>query len=164
MDVRVWPKRRLSPERIDAFKLVLEKTLESSLDCNIKPVNPKGSQSWIFIGRSDVESKSIRWLILWPLDSKNCLIGKDPYAGKDWRREEKGMTEDEMVGWHHWLYGHDFEQALGVGDVQKNLECCSPWSLKESDTTERLNWTELNKLFRGKVHKEFSKFLEDFSV
>ena len=141
-----WAKKKaLEPWRIDAFKLVLEKTLESPLDCKIKPVNLKGSQSWIFIGRTDVESKTP---ILWPPDAKNCLIGKDPYAGKDWRQKEKGTTEDEMVGWHHRLDGHKFEQALGVGDGQKSLECCSPWNLKESDTAERLNkviklsWTE----------------------
>ena len=141
-----WAKKKaLEPWRIDAFKLVLEKTLESPLDCKIKPVNPKGNQSWIFIRRTDVESKTP---ILWPPDAKNCLIGKDPYAGKDWRQKEKGTTEDEMVGWHHRLDGHKLEQALGVGDGQKSLECCSPWNLKESDTAERLNkviklsWTE----------------------
>ena len=78
--------------------------------------------------------------ILWPPDAKSWLIGKDPDAGKDWRRKEKGATEDEMVGWHHWLDGPEFEQALGVGDGQGSLECCSPWGHKESDTTERLNW------------------------
>jgi len=92
------------------WTVVLEKTLESPLDCKeIKPVNPKGNQSWIFIGRTDAEAP-----ILWPPDEKNWLIWKDPDAGKDWRWEEKGMTEDEMAGWHHWLDGHEFEQALGV--------------------------------------------------
>ena len=89
------------------WTVVLEKTLESPLDCNeIQPVHPKGDQSWVFIGRTDVETET---LILWPPDVKNWLIWKDPDAGKNWRWEEKGMTEDEMVGWHHWLDGHEFE-------------------------------------------------------
>ena len=118
---------------------VLEKTLESPLDSKeIKPVNPKGNQSWIFIGRTDAEAKTP---ILWPHDARNWLLGKDPDAGKDWRREEKGTTEDEMVGWHHRLDGHEFEWALGAGDGQGGLACCSLWSRKESDTTEQLNWT-----------------------
>ena len=82
--------------------------------------------------------------ILWLPDVKNWLLGKDPDAGKDWRQEEKGMTEDEVVGWHHWLSGHEFEQALGVGDGQGNLECCCPWGRKESDMTEQLNWIDPN--------------------
>ena len=104
--------------------VVLEKTLETPLDCKkIKPVNPKGYQRWILIGRIDAEAET---LILWPPDAKSQLIGKDPYAGKDWRREEKGTTEDETVGWHHRLDGHEFEQALGAGDGQGGLVCCSP--------------------------------------
>ena len=122
--------------------MVLEKTLESPLDCKeIKPVNPKGNQSWIFIGRTDAEAETST---LWPPDVKNWLTEKDPDAGKDWRREEKGTTEDEMVGWHHQLNGHKSEQALGVGDGQGSLAWCSPWDHKESDTTERLNWTDLS--------------------
>ena len=122
--------------------MVLEKALESPLECKeIKPVHPKGNQSWIFTGRSDANAETP---ILWPLDAKNWLIGKDPDAGKDWRQEEKGMTEDEMLGWHHQLNGHEFKQAPGVGDGQGSLVCCSPWDRKESDTTEWLNWTELN--------------------
>ena len=120
--------------------VVLEKTLERPLDSKeIKPVNPKGNQPWIFIGRTDAEAET---LILGPPDAKNWLFGKDPDAGKDWRQEEKGTTEDEMVGWHHQLDGHEFEQALGVGDGQRSLVCCSPWDRKESDTTERLNWAD----------------------
>ena len=119
------------------WTMVLEKNLASPLDStDIKPVNPKGSQSWIFIRRIETESEAP---ILWPPDVKNWLIGKNPDAGKDWGQEEKGMTEDEMVGWHHWLDGHEFEQAPGV-DGQGSLACFSPWGRKESDTTEQLNW------------------------
>ena len=122
--------------------MVLERTLESPLDCKeIKPINLKGNQSWIFIGGTDAEAEA---LILWPPDVKSRLTGKDPDARKDWRQEEKGTTEDEMVGWNHRFSEHEFEQALGDGEGQGSLACCSPWSCKESDTTERLNWTELN--------------------
>ena len=121
--------------------MVLEKTLESPLDCKkIQPVNPKGNQSWKFTRRIDAEAETP---VLWPPGLKNWLIRKDPDPGKDWRQEEKGTTEDEMIGWHHWLDGHEFEQALGVGDGQGSLACCSPWGRKELDTTEQLNWTEL---------------------
>ena len=117
---------------------MLEKTLESPLDCKeIQPVHPEGDQSWIFIGRTDVEADTP---ILWPPDAKNQLLGRDPDAGKDWRQEEKWMTEDEMVGWHHWCDGHEFEWALGVGDGQGSLACGNPWGRKELDTTEWLNW------------------------
>jgi len=102
----------------------------------IQPVNPKGNQPWIFIGRTDAEAETP---ILWPPDVKNWLIEKDPDAEKDWRQEEKGTIEDEMVGLHHWLDGHEFEPAPGAGDGQRSLRCCSPWNLKESDTTEWLN-------------------------
>ena len=113
---------------------MLEKTLESPLDSkDIKPANPKGNQSWIFIGRTDVEAEAP---ILWPPDEKSWLIWKDPNAEKDWRQEEKGMTEGEMVGWHHQLNDHEFEQALRVGDGEGSLACCSPWGLKELDSTE----------------------------
>ena len=125
------------------WTVVLEKTLESPLNCKeIQPVHPKGNQSWIFTGRTDVESET---LILWPPDVKNWLIWKDPDAGKDWRQEGNGTTEDEMVGWHHWLNGHEFEWAPGVSDGEGSLACCSPWGRKESDMTERLNSTELNQ-------------------
>ena len=121
---------------------MLEKTLERPLDCKeIQPVHPKGNQSWIFIGRTDAEAEAP---VLCPPNAKNWLIGKDPDAGKDWREEEKRMTENEMVGWHHWLDEHEFEQAPGVGDGLVSLVCCSPWGHKESDTTERLTWTELD--------------------
>ena len=120
------------------WTVMLEKTLESPLDCKeIQLVHSKGDQSWIFIGRTDVEAET---LILWPPDAKNWLLGKDPDAGKDWRREEKGTTEDEMAGWHHRLNGREFQWTLGVGDGQGGLSYCSPWGRKDSDTTERLNW------------------------
>ena len=118
------------------WTVVLQKILESPLDCKeIKLINPNGNQSWIFIGRTGAEAETP---VLWPLDAKNWLIGKAPDAGKDWR--QKGMTEDEMAGWHHQLNRHEFEQALGVGDGQRSLVCCSPWGHKESDMTEWLNW------------------------
>ena len=125
------------------WTVVLEKTLKSPLDCKeIHPlVDPKGSQSWIFIGKTDAEAETP---ILWPPDAKSRLVGKDPDAGKNWRQEEKGTTEDEMVGWHHWLNGHEFKQTPGVGNGQRSLTCYSPWGCKGSDTTEQLNWTELN--------------------
>ena len=124
--------------------VMLEKTLERSLlFCKeIQPVHPKGNQSWIFTGRTDAEAEAP---VLRP-DAKKWLIGKDPDAGKDWRQEEKGMTEDEMVGWHHWLNGHEFEKTLDVGDGQGGLACCDSRGRKELDMTERLNWTELNLL------------------
>ena len=122
------------------WTVVLEKTLESPLDCKeIQPVHPKGGQSWVFIGRTDVEAETP---VLWPLDAKSWLIGKDPHAGKDWRQEKKGTTEDEMVGWHQWLDGLGFGWTLGVGDGQGGLACCDSWGCKELDTTERLNLTE----------------------
>ena len=122
---------------------VLEKTLEIPLDCKeIQPVHPKGDQSWEIIGRTDVEAKSPT---LWPPDMKSRLIWKDPVAGKNWGQEEKGMTEDEMVGCHHWLNGHGFGWTPG-GDGQGGLTCCGSWSCKDADTTEWLNWTELNWL------------------
>ena len=122
--------------------LVWEKTLESPLECKeIQPVHPKRYQSWVFIGRTDVEAKMA---ILWTPDAKSWLIGKDPDAVRDWGQEEKGMTEDEMAGWHHRLDGHGSWWTLGVGDGQEGLVCCGSWGCKESDTTEQLSWTELN--------------------
>ena len=119
---------------------MLEKTLESPLDCKeIQPVHPKGDQSWVFTGRTDVEAETP---ILWPPDVKNWLIWKDTDAGKDWGQEEKGMTEDKMVGWHHRLNGHGFGWTLGVGDGQGGLVCCGSWGHKESEMSERLNWTD----------------------
>ena len=131
-------KESWAPKKWCFWTVVLVKTLESLLDRKeIKPVHPKGNQSWIFIGRTDAKAETP---ILQPPDANNWLIGKDPDAGKDWRQEEKGTTEDEMVGWHHWLDGHEFEQALGVDDEQGSLACYSPWGHKELDMTEQLNW------------------------
>ena len=141
--VRMWEldhKESWVPRNWWFWTAVLEKALESPLDSKeIQPVHPKGDQSWIVIGRTDAEAEAP---ILWPPDVTNWLIWKDPDAGKDWRWEEKGMTEYEMVGWHHRLNGHEFEETLGVGNGQGGLACCSPWGHKESDTTEWLNWTD----------------------
>ena len=120
---------------------MLEKTLESPLECKeIKPVNPKRNQSRIFIERTDTEAKTPKLLLP---DAKNWLSEKDPDTGKDWKQEEKGITEDKMVGWYHWLDGHEFEQEAVVHDGQGSLACCSTWGHKESDMTEQLNWTEI---------------------
>ena len=128
-------KKGWAPKNWCFWTVVLEKTLESSLDCKeIKPVNSKVNQSWIFIERTNAETPT-----LWPSDVKSQLIRKDPDAGKDWRQEEKGTTEDEMVGWHHQLSGPEFEPAWGDNEGQGSLACCSPWGHKESDTTKWLN-------------------------
>ena len=122
------------------WTVVLEKSLESPLDCKeIQPVHSKGDLSWVFIERTDVKAEAP---ILWPSDAKSWLIGEDPDAGKGWGQEGKGMTEDEMVGWHHGLNGHRFGWTPGVGDGQGGLVCCGSWGRKESDTTEQLIWTE----------------------
>ena len=125
--------------------MVLEKTLvvlESPLDSKeIKPVHPKGNQPWIFTGRTDAEAP-----ILWPPDVKSRLIGKDPDTGKDWRQKERSVTEDEMVGWHHWCNGHELGQTPGDGEGQGGLACCSPWGYRESDVTWPWlgNWATTN--------------------
>ena len=138
------------------WTMVLEKTLESPLDCQeIQPVHPKGDQSWVFIGKTDVEAEAP---ILWPPNVKSWLIWKNPDVGKDWGQEEKGTTEDEMAGWHHRLDGHGFGWTPGVGDGQGGLACCSSWGLKESYTTQRLNWTESNNCI-SLITTEFSVFL-----
>ena len=128
------------------WTVVLEKTVESPLDCKeIQPVHPKGNQSWVFIGSTDAEAGTP---VLWPPDAKNWLTGKDPDAGKDWRKEEKGTTKDEKVGWHHWLDRHEFEQALGAGDGQGRL--VSMGSESAQSQTQLSDWTELiciNNLF-----------------
>ena len=148
-----WPKAVLS--LLDCSSIVSASIPFPNLQL-FETSHPKGNQSWIFIGSTDAEAETA---ILWPPDAKNWLIGKDPDAGKDWRWEEKGTTEDETVGWHHPLDGHEFEQAPGAGDGQGGLVCCSPWGCKESDTTEQLNWTELAHWNSGKVMKaEWSLF------
>ena len=150
-----WAIKKAEHRRIWCFwTVVLEKTLESPMDGKeIQPVNPKGNQSWIFIGRTDAEAEAP---ILWLPDAKNRLIGKDPDARKDWR-QEKGMTEDEVVGWHHQLNGHEFEQALEVGDGQRSLACCSPWGHKESATTELLDWKWMHRLIWGNTEENICK-------
>ena len=136
-----WAIKKTELKNWCFWTVVLEKTLESPLDCKvIQPVHPKGNQSWIFIGRTDIEAETP---ILWPPGAKNWLIWKDPDAGKDWRQKEKGTTGDELVVRHHQRDRHEFEQAPGVGDGQGSLACCSPWCCKELDTTEQLNWLKL---------------------
>ena len=134
--VRMWEldyKESWVPKNWCFWTVVLEKTLESPLNSKESQwVHPQANQSWIFIGRTDAEAETA---ILWPPDMKNWLLGKDPDAGKDWRWEEKGRTEDEMVGWHHRFKGHEFEWTQGVGDGQGGLVCCTPWSHKELDMT-----------------------------
>ena len=143
MDMRVGLQRKLHAEELMLLNCgVKEDSWESCKE--IHPINPKGNQSWIFIGRTNAKAESP---ILSPPDEKNWLLREDPDAGKDWRREVKGTTEDEMVGWHHRLNGHEFEEALGVGDGQGGLACCSPWGRKESDMTERLNWIDSKYAF-----------------
>ena len=131
-----------APKNLCFWTVVLEKTLESLLDCKeTQPVHPNGDPSWLFIGRTDVEAET---LILWPPDMKSWLIGKDAGAGKDWGQEEKGTTEDEMVGWHHRLDEQELGWTPRVGDGEGGLVCCGSWGRRESDTTEWLNWTELS--------------------
>ena len=131
------------------WTVVLEKTLESLLDCKeIKLVNLKRNQPWIFTGRTDAEAP-----ILWPPDLKSLLIGKDPDAGKDWRQEEKGVTEDEMVGWHHWLNGHESEQTVGDGEGQGRLVCYSPWVAKSQ--TQLSNWITTTVLYTKAVPRSY---------
>ena len=148
-----------APKNWCFWTVVLEKTLESPLDCKeIQPVHAKGDQTWVFIERTDVEGETP---ILWPHDVKSWLIGKDPDAGRDWGQEEKETTEDEMVGWHHRLDRHGFGWTPEVGDGQGDLACCSSWGHKESDTTEWLNWTEPVFLYE-KFHGQRS--LEGYSL
>ena len=135
--VQMWAldhKQGWAPKKLMIWTVVLGKTLESPLDSKeIKQVNPKGNQPWIFTGSIDAEAEAP---VLWSPDVKSWLTGKDPDSGKDWgQEEEKGTTKDEMVGWHHWLSGHEFEQTLGDSEGQERLVCCSPWDCKESDTT-----------------------------
>ena len=132
MDVRVGLRRRLSAEELMLLNCDVGEDSRESLGL-------QRDQSWVFIGRTDVKAETP---ILWPPDAKSWLIWKDPDAGKDWGQEETGMTEDEMIGWHHRLHGHGFGWTPGVGDGQGGLAYCGSWGCKESDTTEWLNWTE----------------------
>ena len=159
-----WTVKKAEHWRIWCFwTVVLEKTLESPLDCKeIQLVHSEGDQPWDFFGRNDAKAETP---VLWPSHVKSWLIGKDSDAGRDLGQEEKGTTEDEMAGWHHWLDGHEFEWIPGVGDGQGGLACCYSWGRKESDTTEWLNWTELNytKIFncveRSKLRKILKKMV-----
>ena len=157
----VWEldyKESWEPKNWCFWAMMLEKTLESPLDFEeIQPVHPKGDQSWVFIGRTDVEAETP---VLWPPDVKSWLIWKDPDAGKDWGQEEKGTTEDEMVGWHHRLNGHGFGWILGVGDGQEGLVCCSSWGHKELDMTE---WNELNWIEKDLSRKAMEIYLLIFA-
>ena len=136
-----------APKNWCFWTVVLQKTLESPLDCKeIQPVHSEGDQPWDFFGRNDAKDET---LVLWPPHEKSWLIGKDSDAGRDWGQEEKGTTEDEMAGWHHWLDGCESEWTLGVGDGQGGLACCDSWGRKESDTTEWLNWTEAGPIWQG---------------
>ena len=140
MDVRVGLWRKLSAEELMLLNCGVGEDLESSLDCKeIPPVHLEGDQPWDFFGRNDAKAEPP---VLWPPYAKSWLIGKDSDSGRDWGQKEKGTTEDEMAGWHHWLDGRESEWTLGVGDGQRGLACCDWWGRKESDTTERLNWTE----------------------
>ena len=131
------------------WTVVLEKPLESPWDCKkIQPVHSEGDQPWDFFGSNDAKAESP---VLWPPHVKSWLIGKDSDAGRDWGQEEKGMTEDEIAGWHHWLDEHEFGWTPGVDDRQGGRACCSSWGHKESDTTEWLNWTELGVLCSDKI-------------
>ena len=139
------------------WTVVLEKTLESPLDCKeVHPVHSKGDQSWVFIGRTNAKAGTP---VLWPPHAKSWLIGKGSDAGRDWGQEEKGMIEDEMVGWHHWLDGHKFGWSPGVGGGQGGLVCCNSWGHKELDTTERLNWTKLKSMIKLTVNRSMSSSL-----
>ena len=143
MDVRVGLWRRLSVKELMLLNCGVGEDSSESLGLQGDPTNPKVDQPWAFIGSNDSEAETP---ILWPPDAKSWLVVKDPDAGRDWGQEEKGTTKHEMVGWHHWLDGHEFEQALGAGDEQGSLACRSPCSRKELESTERLNWSPLGWL------------------
>ena len=142
MDVRVRHNKGWAPKNWCFWTVVLEKTLECPLNSKVsQSVSPKGNQYWIFTGRTDAEAEAP---IFWPPDMKCWLTGKNSDVGKDWRQEEKGMTEDELAGWYHQCNGHELGQTLGDGEGQGGLAYCSQWGHKKLDTTGRLNWTELN--------------------
>ena len=135
-DVREW--RNLSAKELMVLNCGVGEDFWESLGLQGDPTSPsKGDRSWVFFGRNDAKAESP---VLWPPHAKSWFIGEDSDAGRDWRQDEKGRTEDEMAGWHHWLHGREFEWTLGVGDGQGGLACCDSWGCKESDTTEQLNW------------------------
>ena len=138
MDVRVGLWRKLSTEELMLWNCGFEDSWKS---VGLQGDPTRGDQPWDFFGRNDAKGETP---VLWPPDVRSWLIGKDSDAGKDWGQEKKGMTDDKMAWWHHWLNWHKFEWTLGVGDGQGGLVCCDSWGRKESDTTERLNWAELN--------------------
>ena len=155
MDVRVGLWESLATKNWCFWTVVLDKTLESPLDCKeIQSVHSK-DQPWVFFGKNDTKAET---LILWPPHAKSWLIGKDSDAGRDWGQEKKGTTEDEMAGWHHQLDGREFDWTLGVGDGQGGLECCNSWGHKELDTTEWLNWTEMKKQSVQEDYSDLSLF------
>ena len=140
MDVRVGLWRRLSAEELMLLNCGVGEDSWESLDCKeVQPIHPIGDQSWVFIGRNDAKAETP---ILWPPHEKSWLTGKEPDARRNWGQEKKGMAEDEMAGWHHWLDGYEFEWTPEVGDGQGGLACCNSWGRKELDTTEQLNWTD----------------------
>ena len=143
-----WTVKKAEHWRIDAFEVWCWRRLESPLDCKeIQPVHSKGDQAWVFIGRTDTKAETP---VLWPPHVKSWLIGKDSEAGRDSGQEEKGTTEDEMAGWHHWLDAHEFRWTPGVGDEQGGLECYSSWDHKVGH--DWVNWTELNCLMKQLNH------------
>ena len=154
-----------APKNWYFWTVVLEKTLGSPLDCkDIQPVYPKGDQSWVFIGRTDVAAET---LILWPPHAKSWLIWKGPDAGRDWGQEEKGTTEDEMVGWHHWLNGHGFGRTLGVGAGKGGLVCCGSWHRRVGhDWATELNWTHTGnimlKILQDRLQQDLNRELPYF--
>ena len=161
MDVRVGLWRKLSAEELMLLNCGVGEDSWESLGLQGDPTSPSnhpGDQSWVFIGRPDAKAETP---ILWPAHAKSWLIRKDSDAGRDWGQEEKGMTEDEITGWHHWLDGHEFGWTPGVGDGQGGLACCNSWDRKESDTTEWLNWTELNWKICEQVFEYFFSVLLD---
>ena len=150
-----------TPKNWCFWTVVLEKTLESPLDCkDIQPVHSKGDQSWMFFGSNDAKAETP---VLWPPHAESWLIVKDYDAGRDCGQEEKGMTEDEMAGWHHWLDGRELKWTLGVGDGPGGLACCNSWGRKESDTTEWLDWTELNG-WNWNDDRLFNMRLDDYKL
>ena len=139
-----------APKNWCFWTVVLEKTLESPMDCKeIQPVHSKGDQSWVFFGRTDAKAETP---VLWPPHEESWLIGKDSDDGRDWGQEKKGTTEDEMAGWHHQLDGREFEWTPGVGDGREGLACCNSWGCKELDMAEWLNWIELRLVLSWRLH------------